>query len=86
MVRKILITLIAIVSIMSLYNSAKAESLFTLSANQSYSSAPKSLFAGVRAMGIGDLVSIVIEESLSSKDTMAYNSGKKSNTVDNFTT
>ena len=86
MVRKILITLIAIVSIMSLYNSAKAESLFTLGATQSYSSAPKSLFAGVRAMGIGDLVSIVIEESLSSKDTMAYNSGKKSNTVDNFTT
>ncbi len=86
MVRKFLIAVIAITSIMSVYNSAKAESLFTLGATQSYASSPKSLFAGVRAMGIGDLVSIVVEENLSSTDSMAYNSGKSSNTVDNFTT
>ena len=37
-------------------------------------------------MGIGDLISIKIEESLSTTDSMAYNSDKSSSTVDNFTT
>ncbi len=83
MVRKLLITLIAITAI-STFNTVNAESLFTLSASQQ--SSPKSLFSGVRAMGIGDLVSIVVEEKLNSTDTMAYGSNRKSNTVDNFTT
>ena len=79
MVRKLLIAIIAIVATMSL-------SLFALSTSQNYNASPKSLFAGVRAMGIGDLISIKIEESLRTTDTMAYNSDKSSNTVDNFTT
>lgn len=83
MVRKLLITLIAI-TIINTFNTVQAESLFTLSATQQ--SAPKSLFAGVRAMAIGDLVSIVVEEQLNSTDTMSYNSDRSSNTVDNFTT
>ena len=86
MVRKLLIAIIAIVATMSLYNNAQAESLFALSTSQNYNASPKSLFAGVRAMGIGDLISIKIEESLRTTDTMAYNSDKSSNTVDNFTT
>ncbi len=83
MVRKLLITLIAITAI-STFNTVNAESLFTLSASQQ--SSPKSLFSGVRAMGIGDLVSIVVEEKLNSTDTMSYGSDRSSNTVDNFTT
>ena len=83
MVRKLLITLIAITAI-STFNTVNAESLFTLSASQQ--SSPKSLFSGVRAMGIGDLVSIVVEERLNSTDTMSYGSDRSSNTVDNFTT
>lgn len=86
MIRKLLIAIIAIVATMSLYNNAQAESLFALSTSQNYNASPKSLFAGVRAMGIGDLISIKIEESLRTTDTMAYNSDKSSNTVDNFTT
>lgn len=86
MVRKLLIAIIAIVATMSLYNNAQAESLFALSTSQNYNASPKSLFAGVRAMGTGDLISIKIEESLRTTDTMAYNSDKSSNTVDNFTT
>lgn len=86
MVKKLLIAIIAIATTMSLYNSAQAESLFALSTSQSYNASPKSLFAGVRAMGIGDLISIKIEESLSTTDSMAYNSDKSSSTVDNFTT
>ena len=86
MVRKLLASIVTIMTIMSFCTAANAESLFTLSAAQQSSMyAPKSLFAGVRAMGIGDVVSIVVEESLTSKDTMAYNSAKSSNTVDNFT-
>ena len=86
MVRKLLIAIIAIIATMSLYNNAQAESLFALSTSQNYNASPKSLFAGVRAMGIGDLISIKIEESLRTTDSMAYNSDKSSNTVDNFTT
>jgi len=86
MVRKLLTTIIAITAIMSFCTKVNAESLFTLSAAQQSSMyAPKSLFAGVRAMGIGDLVSIVIDERLTSTDTMAYSSGKHSETRDNFT-
>ncbi|MBR1943625.1 flagellar basal body L-ring protein FlgH [bacterium] len=86
MVRKLLTTIIAITAIMSFCTKVNAESLFTLSAAQQSSMyAPKSLFAGVRAMGIGDLVSIVIDERLTSTDTMAYNSDKSSQTRDNFT-
>lgn len=83
MVRKVLTALIAII-IVNTFNTANAESLFTLSAT--HQSAPKSLFSGVRAMTIGDLVSIVVEEKLNSTDTMAYSSDRTSKTVDNFTT
>lgn len=86
MIKKLLIALIAITTAMSLYNNVQAESLFALSTSQNYNATPKSLFAGVRAMGIGDLISIKIEESLKTTDSMAYNSDKSSNTVDNFTT
>ena len=83
MTRKLIIAIIAI-TIAGIFNTVNAESLFTLSA--SHQSSPKSLFSGVRAMGIGDLVSIIVEERLNSTDTMAYNSERSSNTVDNFTT
>lgn len=83
MVRKLLIAIVAI-SIMNTFNTVNAESLFNLSAT--HQSTPKSLFSGVRAMTVGDLVSIVVEESLRSTDTMSYNSDRSSNTVDNFTT
>ncbi len=86
--KKMLLTTVitTIIAIISFYTTANAESLFTLSAAQQSSMyAPKSLFAGVRAVGIGDVVSIVVDEKLSNTDTLAYNSGKSSNTVDNFT-
>ncbi|MBR1681450.1 flagellar basal body L-ring protein FlgH [bacterium] len=86
MVRKLFTTIISIMAIMSFCQTANAESLFTLSAAQQTSMyAPKSLFAGVRAMGIGDVVSIVVDERLTNTDSMAYNSGKHSETRDNFT-
>lgn len=86
MKRKLLTSIVAIITIMTICSNAKAESLFTLSAAQQSSMyAPKSLFAGVRAVGIGDVVSIVVDEKLNNTDTMSYNSSKSSNTVDNFT-
>ena len=86
MTKKLLTSIVVILAIMSFYQVANAESLFTLSAAQQNSMAsPKSLFAGVRAMGIGDVVSIIVDERLTNTDTMAYNSGKHSETTDNFT-
>lgn len=86
MTKKILTSVIVIMAIMSFYQTANAESLFTLSAAQQNSMiTPKSLFAGVRAMGVGDLVSIVIDERVTSTDAMTYNSDKSSNTEDRFT-
>lgn len=84
--RKLLTSIVSIMVIMTMCTSANAESLFTLSAaQQTHMYAPKSLFAGVRAVGIGDVVSIVIEESLTTGDSMVYNSDKSSTTKDNFT-
>lgn len=63
----------------------KAESLFTLGATQNYQGVPHSLFGGVQARQIGDLISIIMDENISVNDNLAYSSAKESNTVDKFT-
>ena len=57
-----------------------AESLFTLGATQHYQGVPHSLFGGVQARQIGDLISII-----SVNDNLSYSSQKESNTKDSFT-
>lgn len=61
------------------------ESLFMMGANQSYYAEPKSLYSSVRARTVGDLVTIVLEESISLTDNLKYDSARSSNTVDSFT-
>ena len=63
----------------------KAESLYALNLTQSFYSEPKSLFGGVRARSVGDLVTIVLSETISFNDSLSYNSDRSANTVDNFT-
>ncbi len=82
MVRKVILSLI--IMFMAAMT-VKAESLFTLSASQGYSGAPKSLYAGVRATSIGDTISILISESITSSDSVNFSTSKSSETVDNFT-
>ena len=65
--------------------SVQAESLFTLGASQNYQGAPRSLFGGVQAHQIGDLISIRMAESVSVSDNLTYSSGKSSETEDSFT-
>ena len=65
--------------------SVNAESLFTLNATQHYSGTPRSLFGGVQARQIGDLISIIMEENITVNDNLSYTSEKSSNTVDTFT-
>lgn len=79
--KKILITtLILMATIMGV----RAESLFTLGASQTYAASPKSLFGGVQARTVGDLISIILDETVSATDNINYKSAKKSATVDNF--
>ena len=82
MVRKVILSLIIIFATTM---TVKAESLFTLSASQGYNAAPKSLYAGVRATSIGDTISILISESITSSDSVNFSTSKSSETVDNFT-
>ena len=82
MVRKVIINLIIILTTAL---SVNAESLFTLSATQGYNAMPKSLYSGVRATAIGDTVSIVISETLTSSDNVNFSTSKTSETVDRFT-
>ena len=82
MVRRIILILIVIFAASMTVN---AESLFTLSASQGYNAAPKSLYAGVRATSIGDTISIIISETITSSDNVNFSTSKSSNTVDNFT-
>lgn len=64
---------------------AHSESLFMMSTTQSYYSEPKSLFSGVRARTVGDLVNILMDEKITIADNLQYGSSRTANTVDNFT-
>lgn len=81
-VKKSLIVMGALISIGA--TAANCESLFTMSAMQSYMSEPKSLYGSVRARSVGDVVTIVLNESVKSVDTLAYDSERSSVTRDNF--
>jgi len=81
---KKLIVSILILLTMVIVPTAQAESLFTLGATQHYQGVPRSLFGGVQARQIGDLISIVMEENISLNDNLAYSSEKSSTTVDTF--
>jgi len=63
----------------------QAESLFVLGAQQHYQGTPRSLFGGVQAHQIGDLISIRMSESVSVNDNLTYSSKKESKTTDSFT-
>lgn len=79
--KKSLITILALISISI---SANAESLFTLGASQTYAPVPKSLYGGVQARSVGDLLSIIMDETVTVVNQLNYGSSKKSETTDNF--
>lgn len=79
--KKSLITALVLI-FMSL--SVKAESLFTLGASQTYAPVPKSLYGGVQARSVGDLISIILDESFNVANSLKYSSSKKTTTTDNF--
>ena len=68
MYKKLSVTLIAIMTLG--VGISNAESLFTLGATANYAGVPKSLFGGVQARQVGDLISIVMEESLQINDSL----------------
>ena len=63
----------------------QAESLFSLGATQHYQGVPRSLFGGVQARQIGDLISIIMDENITLNDNITYSAEKSSTTVDTFT-
>lgn len=71
--------------ILSSIMSVQAESLFSLNASQNAMIEPKALFSSVRARGIGDLVSIVIDEAPSMQDSGTYSTVKQSSLAENLT-
>ena len=77
--------LVTIFIVMMTALTANAESLFTLGATQNYQGVPRSLFGGVQAHQIGDLISIRMTESVSISDNLTYSSTKSSTTTDSFT-
>lgn len=77
-------SLIAVFALTFFSLSVKAESLFTLGASQTYAPIPKSLYGGVQARSVGDLISIIMDETVSVTNTVDYTSTKKSATTDNF--
>lgn len=74
----ILMTMIAVPAV-------QAESLFSLGATQNYQGVPRSLFGGVQARQIGDLISIIMAENITLSDNLTYSAEKSSTTVDTFT-
>ena len=78
-------TLVIVVMMLFTILTVNAESLFTLGATQNYQGTPRSLFGGVQARQIGDLISIRMAESVSLNDNLTYSSAKSSTTNDSFT-
>lgn len=83
--KKLLVSTLILMTMIAL-PAVQAESLFTLGAQQQYQGTPRSLFGGVQARQIGDLISIVMDENITLNDNLAYSSEKSSTTVDTFTT
>lgn len=77
-------TFITILALTSISLSVKAESLFTLGASQTYAPIPKSLYGGVQARSVGDLISIIMDETVNITNSLGYASAKQSSTTDNF--
>ena len=66
---------------------ASAESLFYtgISENQAYSSIqPRSLYNSGRARGVGDIVTIELDETIATNDTMKYQLERSSELEDSF--
>lgn len=85
MIKKIYIkSLIVIFALTSISLSVNAESLFTLGASQTYAAVPKSLYGGVQARSVGDLISIIMSETLTVSNKGTYDSTKSTVTTDNF--
>ncbi len=83
MLKKLSITLLALITIT--IGVSNAESLFTLGATANYGGVPKSLFGGVQARQVGDLISIIMAENVRMNDSLEYSSTKSSTTTDSFT-
>ena len=82
--KKVLVSTLILMAIAAV-PAVQAESLFTLGATQQYQGTPRSLFGGVQARQIGDLISIIMQENISLNDNLAYSTEKSSTTVDTFT-
>lgn len=65
---------------------AQAESLFNAGVSQTSYIVPRSLYGSVRAKSVGDIVTIIIEESIKAKDETTLDTSKDSSTTDNFST
>ena len=65
--KKIIVSILILMT-MIIAPLAQAESLFTLGAQQHYQGVPRSLFGGVQAHQIGDLLSIIMAENISLND------------------
>lgn len=84
MIKNITKILIAIFIFAFINLGANAESLFTLGASQTYRPLPKSLYGGVQARGVGDLISIILDETVTTTNVTTYNSSKSSNSNGTF--
>jgi flagellar L-ring protein precursor FlgH len=78
-----LLTAFIIVLIMN--SSVFAESLFRANVSQNaYPIQPRSLFSTVKARSIGDLVTVVVDEVITTSDDMSLDTSKTSSTTDKF--
>ncbi|EKE03827.1 MAG: flagellar L-ring protein [uncultured bacterium] len=85
MKRELSKTLITLIIINTVTGPVYAESLFRTGVAQNvYTIQPRSLFSTVRAKNIGDLVTILIDQEVTTSDDVQLNVKKSSDTTDNF--
>ena len=69
--KKLIVSILVLMTFMAV-PTVQAESLFSLGATQHYQGVPRSLFGGVQARQIGDLISIVMNENITLSDNLTY--------------
>ena len=78
----LILTLILVMTSVAVH----AESLFMMGvSSNNYVIEPRPLYSSVRARAVGDLITVQVDETVTTQDNLTYSADRSSNTTNNFT-
>ena len=80
--KMLILTLILVMTSVAVH----AESLFMMGvSSNNYVIEPRPLYSSVRARAVGDLITVQVDETVTTQDNLTYSADRSSNTTNNFT-